>query len=150
MISNCSFISNKATDGFAISIDGSYYNSKVEISWNTFVDNYNKETISTSFIISIESCTFSDKQILAENSFSNQENGIPLSVIEYSCNDPIGPPLEGSNEQSENEGQYLSESDISSLIESQSSSCRVQLTTVLHLLKDQNPSCRVMIIHQMI
>lgn len=41
--------------------------SKVEISWNTFLDNYNKEAISTSFIISIESYTISNINFMYKN-----------------------------------------------------------------------------------
>ena len=84
-------MSNKGIDGHAICIKGNDPNARIEITGNNFVDNFNKETIGSSFVISNESCSIPRKKILHENSFSNQENGNTLYVNEYSCDDPIIP-----------------------------------------------------------
>ncbi|KAK8838592.1 hypothetical protein M9Y10_033224 [Tritrichomonas musculus] len=86
-IFNCSFLSNKAKDGFAICIDGNDNDTTINISLNKFIDNYNIETINDSFIISLEVCCVSRQKIIAENTFSNQENGENIKVNEFSCFD---------------------------------------------------------------
>lgn len=85
LIEKCNFISNKGLDGFAIYNDNSFSNTDINISKNSFIDNYNIETINDSCIILIEMCFVSYEKIVSENSFSNQENGLNIEVNELSC-----------------------------------------------------------------
>lgn len=85
MINKCNFTSNNRLDGFAICIEGNNNESKINITENIFIDNYNKITMKESFIISLEICCISYQEIITNNYFSNKENGIEIKVYKFSC-----------------------------------------------------------------
>ncbi|KAK8848039.1 protein polyglutamylation [Tritrichomonas musculus] len=91
-IEGCTFIQNKASDGYAIYIEGEDTGTTFVINQNTFIDNYNENTLSSEkSVISSEIYDLYEGKVVESNNFTLTNPNIIVKPLVYANHSGIPP-----------------------------------------------------------